>query len=180
MNNKILRDQVLDLLHKVGDLIKTTREAKGIKMADLAKRSGVSTSVISDLENHKGVMPNIYTLITIANALELPEGAFLQLMWGNITTQETVDSINRLDKLKQSLLEYGLPNECLDRVIDYIDYFTTLDNFENNFNLIRAIYSSEAKLGTDINKIVLPPSVLDEMRQNIIRIENIKARSFLK
>lgn len=51
MNNDMLKEQVLDLLYKVGDLIKNTRETKGIKMADLAKRSGVSTSVISDLEN---------------------------------------------------------------------------------------------------------------------------------
>ena len=175
MDNNKLKEKVLMLLCNIGDIIKSTRDSKKIKISDLSKLSGVSPSVISDLENHKGVMPSIYTLISIANALELPEETFLELIWSNINKKITFDNLPKLEKLKSVLTDYGLPVSCMNRVIDYIDYYVALDQIENNYKVINLIYESELSNGTQYDNIMLDPTLIMETKKNIERIEKIKA-----
>ncbi len=62
-------DQVA--LTKVGERIKKVREEKKLSLKDLADKTGYSSALISQIENHL-VSPSLGTLIQIANALEVP------------------------------------------------------------------------------------------------------------
>jgi len=59
----------------VGEKIKVLRERKGLSLRDVADRTGFSTALISQMENHL-VSPSLGTLIKLANALEIKVGDF--------------------------------------------------------------------------------------------------------
>lgn len=131
LTNDQLKDELLKALSNVGDLIKTTRKSKDLKIADLSKLAGVSSSVISDLETHKGVMPNISTLVVLANSLDLPADTFINLMFVNINGNSTSNNLGKLEKIQTALSEYGLPPVCMNRVLDYVDYFVSVDKIQD-------------------------------------------------
>ena len=58
-------------LAKVGERIKKVREEKKLSLADLAEKTGYSSAILSQIENHL-LSPSLGTLIQIANALEVP------------------------------------------------------------------------------------------------------------
>ncbi len=58
-------------LAKVGERIKKVREEKKLSLTDLAEKTGYSSSILSQIENHL-LSPSLGTLIQIANALEVP------------------------------------------------------------------------------------------------------------
>jgi transcriptional regulator with XRE-family HTH domain len=62
---------------KVGEKIKQFREDQAISLKDMAKRTGISESVLSQMENHL-VSPPLGTLIKIARALNVKVGDFLK------------------------------------------------------------------------------------------------------
>ncbi len=64
------RDEV-----KVGERIKLLREDKALSLDEVAKRSGISSSVLSQIENHM-VSPPLGTLIRLAKAMGIPTGMF--------------------------------------------------------------------------------------------------------
>ncbi len=116
---KGLKKITQNALYKIGDLINLTRKEKGLNLAKLYELSGISSSIISDLENHKGATPNIHTLIAIANALELPKETFIKIIVDSFKECKKSDKINAL---KIALTEYGLPSKYLEPVIDYINH----------------------------------------------------------
>ncbi len=59
----------------VGEKIKALREQKGLSLRDVADRTGFSTALISQMENHL-VSPSLGTLIKLANALDVKVGDF--------------------------------------------------------------------------------------------------------
>lgn len=58
-------------LAQVGGRIKKVREEKKLSLTDLAKRTGYSSAIISQIENHL-LSPSLGTLIQISHALEVP------------------------------------------------------------------------------------------------------------
>ncbi|RTZ93819.1 MAG: Cro/Cl family transcriptional regulator [Deltaproteobacteria bacterium] len=58
-------------LAKVGERIKKVREEKKLSLSDLAEKTGYSSAILSQIENHL-LSPSLGTLIQIANALEVP------------------------------------------------------------------------------------------------------------
>jgi transcriptional regulator with XRE-family HTH domain len=62
---------------RVGEKIKQVREDKAISLEDMAKRTGISASVLSQMENHL-ISPPLGTLIKIARALNVKVGDFLR------------------------------------------------------------------------------------------------------
>lgn len=126
-DNDTLKEKVLKLLYMVGDTIKSKRKSEKITIFDLAEKAGISPSVISDLENHKGIMPNIYTLLAIANALGLSEQTFLKYIWEGANDPDAMCNLTAEEKLMTALIEYGLPANCLESVINYVDYFVSLN-----------------------------------------------------
>lgn len=170
-----LKEKVLNILYNIGDLIKDTRKANNIRISDLAQSANVSTSVISELENHKGVIPNIYTLISITHALGLPDETLFEHAWKNVSKVQTFDDLPTLEKLKNALTDYGLPPACLNSVIDYVDYYVAINNLQRDYKIIKFIYENELKEGTAIDNIMLDPTLIAETYKNIARIEKIKS-----
>lgn len=62
---------------KVGEKIKELREDKAISLEDMSKQTGISTALLSQIENHM-ISPPLGTLIKIARALEVDTGAFFR------------------------------------------------------------------------------------------------------
>lgn len=175
---KHIEANVKQVLHDIGRTIKDARTRKKMTMAQLAEKAELSSSVISDLENCKNVIPNIQTLMLIANALELPEETFLKQIWVNITQNNKHQDSHAVEKLRLALAEYGLPAVCMDRIIDQINYYISLSYLENNCLNINAIYESELENRTKIEDIVLSPALLSDIRRNIVLIREIKNRTF--
>ncbi len=59
----------------VGEKIKALREKKELSLKDMADRTGFSTALISQMENHL-VSPSLGTLIKLAKALDVTVGDF--------------------------------------------------------------------------------------------------------
>jgi len=59
----------------VGEKIKAWRDLKGFSLKDVADRTGFSTALISQMENHL-VSPSLGTLIKLAKALDVKLGDF--------------------------------------------------------------------------------------------------------
>lgn len=61
----------------VGAKIKKIREEKGISLQEFARRSGFSSALLSQIENHL-VSPPLGTLIKVAKALDVEIGCFFE------------------------------------------------------------------------------------------------------
>lgn len=62
----------------MGKKIKTLRKEKSLTLQELADKSGLYKSNISDIENEKRFKPNIKTLEKLARALECEIGDFFE------------------------------------------------------------------------------------------------------
>ncbi len=62
---------------KVGEKIKEIREDMALSLEELAQRTGISSAMLSQIENHM-VSPPLGTLIKIAHGLEVDAGAFFR------------------------------------------------------------------------------------------------------
>ncbi len=62
---------------KVGEKIKLLREKKKLSLPDLAGKSGFSSAVLSQIENHM-ISPPLGTIIKLAKALEVEPGYFFK------------------------------------------------------------------------------------------------------
>ncbi len=58
-------------LAKVGEKVKKVREGKKLSLADLAEKTGYSSAILSQIENHL-LSPSLGTLIQISHALDVP------------------------------------------------------------------------------------------------------------
>ena len=165
-----LKEQANKGLFEVGDAIKQMRTKKGWSMSELAKQAHVSPSVVSDLETHKGVMPNVFTLLSLAKALELPENTLLEMMVNktfNTIKDENTDKISQITRL---MIDYGLPPSCVDRVLDYMNHFVSMANIYNQMYLIRLIHNTEKNNGTNMEKVILSPDMLHSIDKNMFEI----------
>lgn len=66
-------------LKRLGENIRYLRQGKNLSLADLATKSGVSKTYISDLENGLGGRPNVQYLYKIALALETTIDSLISL-----------------------------------------------------------------------------------------------------
>jgi transcriptional regulator with XRE-family HTH domain len=84
-NNRLEMTNNIDL-KKLGESIRFARNGKGWGLSDLANKSGVSKSYISDLENGVAGRPNIQYIYSIARALDT---TLDRLIRGAVSTEET-------------------------------------------------------------------------------------------
>ncbi len=61
----------------VGERIKKLREEKKLSLKDVAEKTGISPSVISQIENHM-ISPSLGILTQLASGLGVPMGAFFE------------------------------------------------------------------------------------------------------
>jgi transcriptional regulator with XRE-family HTH domain len=62
---------------RVGEKIKRLREDRALSLEEISRKTGLSPSVLSQLENHL-ISPPLGTLIKIAQAFEVPVGYFFR------------------------------------------------------------------------------------------------------
>jgi len=70
-----MEEEGLDQFVQVGEKIKRLREDKALSLKDLSDRSGLSTAVLSQIENHL-ISPPLGTLIRLAKALDVKSSGF--------------------------------------------------------------------------------------------------------
>lgn len=63
-------NEVMERVYKLADAIRTTRRIKNITQKELSEKAGVSTPIISQIENHK-IVPRLETVIKLTTALEI-------------------------------------------------------------------------------------------------------------
>lgn len=88
---------------KLGNTIKSLRQDKGFKQAELAQRSGISRPYLSEIENNKK-LPDIETLESISKALGLPVVAIFLKSFNieDVPTQSREEVINSIkDSMKR-------------------------------------------------------------------------------
>ncbi|GAB4335799.1 MAG: XRE family transcriptional regulator [Candidatus Abyssubacteria bacterium] len=61
----------------VGEKVKKLREEKGMSLAELAEKSGFSSALLSQIENHM-ISPPLGTLIKLAGAMDVSIGHFFE------------------------------------------------------------------------------------------------------
>ncbi len=135
-----LKEKVKKVIENIGDFVKKGREDKGWSMSKLAEESGVSSSLISDLENKKGKMPNIFTLIVIAKTLELPDETFVNAIWDSVGKKEPTKKGN-INYLKTALNNYGLPSKDMNNVLEYISYFMAMEDISSASAYLMHVHS---------------------------------------
>lgn len=71
--NKQFRDSVVvaNIREGIAFQVRTTRKARSLKQADLAKQAGMKQQVISRLESASDSQPSIRTLVRLASALDV-------------------------------------------------------------------------------------------------------------
>jgi XRE family transcriptional regulator, regulator of sulfur utilization len=68
--------QLVSLNQRIGRVVRERRRFTGTRLADLARRSGLSKTILTRIENGNG-NPSVETLFRIAGALELPLSTLL-------------------------------------------------------------------------------------------------------
>ena len=117
------------VLARVAEAVRQRRERLGLTLRALAARSGVSSSMISDIER-KAKSPTISTLAALANALEVPLAALfdaatpasgavhVERAIGHMFMTDPVSGAKRervgpaLAASKLEILRYALPAHC--------------------------------------------------------------------
>ena len=168
-----LKNKVNKIVENIGTLIKNQRAEKGWSMAHLASLCGLSPTLVNDLEHHKGAVPNIYTLMALAKALELPDDEFIKLFWSKVNNEHQ-DKINKQARLKTVLTEYGLPPKYISKVMTNIDFYKALDSLGDTYKTIKHIYDTELEHGTKQSDVMIDPALIIEAKKNIDIIEQAK------
>ncbi len=84
----------------IGDKISEILKTKDMKQADLARRTGISTGLISAIINNQRTSVMVDTLQKIAKALSVPPAYFLE----EDDTLSTPDILSSLSSLEQNLV----------------------------------------------------------------------------
>lgn len=98
---------------RVGERIKALREEKGLSLKDLADRTGFSTALLSQMENHL-LSPSLGTLIKLARAFGVRVGDFLGETEGEPFTIVRKDERRKVSRFaSKEGVKYGYSYESL-------------------------------------------------------------------
>jgi transcriptional regulator with XRE-family HTH domain len=98
---------------RVGERIKALREEKGLSLKDLADRTGFSTALLSQMENHL-LSPSLGTLIKLARAFGVRVGDFLGETEGEPFTIVRKDERRKISRFaSKEGVKYGYSYESL-------------------------------------------------------------------
>ena len=124
--NKIMPYILSTMLYRLSLYFREKRKQKGISLRALNKLSGVSISVINDLENGNSI-PRIETLIRLGLALskDLDEVFMLLLEEGEIKKQTPITKRLQLIKLLQGI---GCSQENIYEVLNFIHFKSLFNN----------------------------------------------------
>lgn len=126
-------------------------------MAQLAEKSGTSSSLISDLENNKGKVPRMFTLMSIARALNIPDDSLIKIfMKYNKAPREIGESAE--STLQKLLLGFQLPTSTVNdamMLLKMISSIGTIHSIKNsNVKLEEGITMYEQNSVNYLNELV--------------------------
>lgn len=124
-----LQKEVKAIIKKFGAFVSKTRKDKGMKLQELSQKSGVSVGVISDLENGKEKIPNLYTLIALAKTLEFSNGEFLELIFGEVIHNKSNEK-NSSENLLNALTACGVPCDVANNITASVQLFYGKEKLE--------------------------------------------------
>lgn len=88
----------MDTKKVIGEKIKESRIKKGLTQIELSRKTGLSRSYISDIENGR-YLPSVLTLLTVANELKIDLN-FLNKNDGNTSEGDANDDIRCMELSK--------------------------------------------------------------------------------
>lgn len=110
------------IIANLGNFIKETRKNKGYSLRDLSKISGVSTTVISDIENLV-YLPKFDVIVRLGLALEISIDELFSNMQPD---QEIVDiattNIDPMRVITNSVSYLGLNANEIDELMNYLTF----------------------------------------------------------
>lgn len=125
-----IQEEVKTVIRRFGAIVAKTRKDKEMKLQELSQKSGVSIGVISDLENGKDKIPNLYTLIALAKTLEIKNDEFLRTIFGEVIHKDPAKKAPS-DMLVDALVAYGVPNDIAANILVGIDLSYGNHSFKN-------------------------------------------------
>ncbi len=175
-------------MQNLGKAIRNLRKARGLKQADLAKLSGVSTVTISQIEN--GITnPSIGTIETLAEALNTSVPALYLSM--PMKTRRTDEGLKKLVgtnvRTRREFLDLTR-KQAAERVGLLPQYFATTENFNRLpklGSLIRIARSLEVQPSWlledqfDVHRSISKGSAYLDVKQVIGRIQDEREKQNL-
>lgn len=118
-------EQAHAILKRIGSLVKTHRQQRQWSMAQLAEKAGTSSSMISDLENNKGKVPSMFTLMSIARALNIPDDSFVKIFWSFNKAPIQLDK-SAETAISELLLGFHVPTNTIDDIMILLNIIKTI------------------------------------------------------
>ena len=119
---KTVNDIENKILYRFGVLFSKKREELGMSIRELNRESGVSPSVIVDLENSKS-LPSIKILIKLCTSLSINFNEISECL-RVLGTEPSLKESN----LVVALTEYGFDKEQIKDVLNYVEYTKYMGN----------------------------------------------------
>ena len=119
---KTVNDIENKILYRFGVLFSKKRKELGMSMRELSRESGVSPSVIVDLENSKS-LPSIKILIKLCTSLSINFNEISECL-RVLGTEPSLKESN----LVVALTEYGFDKEQIKDVLNYVEYTKYMGN----------------------------------------------------
>lgn len=120
---------------KVGEKIKSLRIEKSLSLEELAQQSGLSATILQDIENHK-IAPPLGNIVTLAKVLEVPVGELFGDSGDSpfsISRSDDRTTVNRFDSTEKESCGYsyeGLGQHKRNRQME--PFIVTLNSDESH------------------------------------------------
>jgi|SRR6267143_4092515 len=128
-------------LKRLGENIRYVRQGKNLSLADLAAKSGVSKTYISDLENGLGGRPNVQHLYKIATSLETTIDTLINLSLKPAQRRATIPPASQ-EPLPPGLEEFAKQEKLEPQQIDMLARLNFRGNRPRDKEAWRLIYDA--------------------------------------
>lgn len=119
-------------LDNIGDNIKTLRESRNLSLKDLAKRSGLSSSLISQIE-HEKVSPSLSTLKKLLAAMDETIISLVQLNYKENAVKGLIKKEDRIKVVLARGLYYEVLSTTNNSYSMFISYLSPNSGIEEFF-----------------------------------------------
>lgn len=129
----------------IGSNIKRIRISKKMKIVEVARKTNLSSSLISQIENNR-VQLSLLSLTKIANALEIPPGSFFEKQNSALNNDDIIqdESAFIVRKGRNKILS---PNKG-------VKYFLLTPSLSGNIQFLYAIFKKHSKTAERVYKHV--------------------------
>ena len=110
-----------DFSYTIGTVIKEARKKKKCSLRELSRRTGISTTVLTSVENGRSVCAP-KTIFRCMEALKITKELYRDILLQCAEPYHGIPNFSVKQRLEKNLLEYGVPLEKLHSAINYIEY----------------------------------------------------------